>query len=345
MFWTLSISMLVVSALVLTWPLLSSGSNWKAAGLVLLLIVPLGGAYLYSEVGTPLAMNPPPPAPPEESEDFNALADNLKSSLQEREEDLEGWLLLGRSLKSLQRFDEALEALESAKRIAPDSPLVDVELAEAKLFASGNPQISPEVREMLLSAIARDPSLQKGLWLLGIDAVQRGEDVAAIEYWERLLGQIEPNSAIAGSVQEQIALARDRAGIEAPSAQGDPDAWPGVGVTVSLGNEATQALTATALPATAVLFVIARPVGVSAGPPLGVVRIERPQFPLEITVDDRHAMLPQNQLSAQSALRIQARLSLTGDAATSSGDWSTEAVEVATDDRGPHGLTLTQQAE
>ena len=343
MFWTIAIAMLVLSGLVLAWPLLSSGSNWKAAGLALFLVVPLGATFLYREVGTPLALNPPPA--PAGSEDFNALTDNLRSGLLEREEDLDGWLLLGRSLKSLQRFDEALDALETANRIAPGNPLVTVELAEAKLFASGNPQINPEVREMLQSAVNQDPTLQKGLWLLGIDAVQRGEDVAAINYWEQLLDQVELDSGIAASVQEQIGLARQRAGIEAPEAQTGTAAWPGVNLSVELGDEAIQAIDTGSLPATAVLFVIARPVGVSAGPPLGVVRIDRPQFPVEITVDDRHAMLPQNQLSAQPGLRIQARLSLSGNAATASGDWSSEATEVSTDDPGLHGLSLNLKAE
>lgn len=343
MFWLIAISMLVLSGLVLAWPLLSTGSNWKAAGLALFLVVPLSATFLYREVGNPLAMNPPPPSTG--GEDFNALTDNLKSGLQEREEDLEGWLLLGRSLKSLQRFDEALDALETANRISPDDPLVTVELAEAKLFASGNPQINPEVREMLQSAVNQDPSLQKGLWLLGIDAVQRGEDVAAIEYWERLLDQVEPDSGIAASVQEQIGLARQRAGLEAPPVQTDSGSWTGVGVNISLGDEAIQALETNSLPATAVLFVIARPAGLGAGPPLGVVRIDRPEFPIEVTLDDRHAMLQQNQLSAQSALSIQARLSLSGNAAASSGDWSSEAIDVSTDDPGPHTLSLVIRAE
>jgi cytochrome c-type biogenesis protein CcmH/NrfG len=42
--------------------------------------------------------------------------------------------------------------------------------------------------------VAQDPSQQKGLWLLGIDAVQRGDDAQAIETWQRLLVQIPPGS-------------------------------------------------------------------------------------------------------------------------------------------------------
>ena len=63
MFWIAAIIMLVLTGLILAWPLLSSGSNWKAFGLSLLLMVPIGGALLYREVGNPVAIDPPPPPP------------------------------------------------------------------------------------------------------------------------------------------------------------------------------------------------------------------------------------------------------------------------------------------
>lgn len=325
MFWLMGLAILALAGLWLAWPLLARGSEWKAVGLAVLLALPLGGLLLYRQVGTPAALDTA--ASDLESQDFNALADDLKSRLGEREEDLEGWLLLGRSLKSLQRYGEALEALETARRIAPDSPLVTVELAEAKLFASGSPRISDEVREMLQTAVAKDPSLQKGLWLLGIDAAQRRAEDEAVDYWQRLLAQLEPGSPIAESVQEQIELARSRQGL-APAGTPEQDSdWPGVAVEVGLSTAAAEALSG-GLPDSAALFVIVRPGGESGGPPLGVARVDQPQFPLEISVDDRHAMLPQRKLSTQDSLRFQARLSLSGEPGAKAGDWESEAFEV-----------------
>lgn len=327
MFWLIGVSVLALAGLWLAWPLLSRGSDWKAVGLAVLLALPLGGILLYREVGAPAALDAAVADP--ESQDFSALVDNLESRLSEREEDLEGWLLLGRSLKSLQRYTEALEALETARRIAPGNPLVTVELAEAKLFASGNPRIDDEVRGMLESAVAQDPSLQKGLWLLGIDAAQRGEDGKAVEYWERLLAQLEPGSPVADSVQEQIQLARSRQGVPAADPTAPESDWPGFTVEVALNAAAAEALSG-GLPGSAALFVIVRAGGESGGPPVGVARVDQPQFPLEIRVDDRHAMLPQRKLSAQDNLRLQARLSLSGEPGARPGDWESEAIEVPT---------------
>ncbi|HKJ16813.1 MAG TPA: tetratricopeptide repeat protein [Xanthomonadales bacterium] len=340
MFWVAAIAILAVSALIMAGPLLSAGSNWKAIGLSLVLAVPLGGALLYREIGNPVAMNQPE-APVSKSEDFNDLTDNLASNLTETEEDLEGWLLLGRSLKSLQRYDEALDAMQTAQRIAPDNPLVQVELAEAMLFASGNPQISDEVRGMLQAAIVEDPGLQKGLWLLGIDAVQRGDDAGAIEYWQRLLSVIDPNAPIAASVQEQIDLALTRTG-QAPQAT---DVWAGIEVEVEMGPSASEQLGSTTLPGNTVLFVVVRSPGMNGGPPLGVARIEQPQFPARISIDNRNAMLPQTLLSEQPALQIQARLSLEGGPMARAGDWESETFEVSVENPGPHTLTLTSLVE
>lgn len=334
MFWFVAIAILAAAGLVLAWPLLARGSSWRATGLALLLLLPLGGALLYRDAGTPSAMSAA--VMDMESTDFNALIDDLKGRLSERPEELEGWLLLGRSLKSLQRFDEALEALQTALRIAPDNALVKVELAEAMLFASGDPRVSDEIRTLLQSAVADEPGIQKGLWLLGIDAAQRGEDAQAIEYWQHLLGEVDSNTPVAQSVREQIDIVRSRQGqstAQAPPVTADDVSdWSGVSVSVELAGAAADALPRP-LPEAAVLFVIVRSGNGDGdgdgGPPLGVARIEQPSFPVEITIDDRHAMLPQRKLSEQSGLRLQARLSLSGQTGAGTGDWESNATETA----------------
>jgi cytochrome c-type biogenesis protein CcmH len=78
---------------------------------------------------------------------------------------------------------------------------------------------------------------------------------------------------------------------------------------------------------------------------LGVARIDRPLFPLAITVDDRHAMLPQRKLSAEPQLRIQARLSLSGEATAQPGDWLSSPVEVPSDTVESITLSLTTEVE
>ena len=337
MFWPIAIALLTAVGLFVAWPLLGRGSDWRALGLAVVLVLPLVGGLLYREVGTPTALNAA--VQQAETADFDTAADNLRERLGEREEDLEGWLLLGRSLKSLQRFDEALEALETAQRIAPENPVVRVELAEAKLFASGEPRISDEVRSLLQSALAQDPGLQKALWLLGIDAAQRGDDEQAINLWQQLFDQVEAGSPVADSVAEQINLARARLGMEPLATSPAEGIWPGVTVRVALDESAMATLPST-LPETAVLFVIVRAAGETAGPPLGVARVDQPQFPLEVFIDDRNAMLPQRKLSQQTGLRFQARLSLAGQVTAGPGDLESRPLETQIEAADPISLLL-----
>jgi hypothetical protein len=69
-----------------------------------------------------------------------------------------------------------------------------------------------------------------------------------------------------------------------------------------------------ALPADGVLFVIARPQGVSGGPPLAVLRIPAPRFPLEFTIGPADVMIP--SMRFEGSLSLTARLDADGNAMT-----------------------------
>lgn len=68
------------------------------------------------------------------------------------------------------------------------------------------------------------------------------------------------------------------------------------------------------LPADGVLFVIARPQGVSGGPPLAVLRVPAPRFPLEFTIGPENVMIP--SMRFEGSLSLTARLDADGNAMT-----------------------------
>ena len=75
-----------------------------------------------------------------------------------------------------------------------------------------------------------------------------------------------------------------------------------------------------------VLFVIARPQGATGGPPLAVLRIPSPEFPLAFTIGPENVMIPSMQFAG--AISISARLDADGNAMTrGSGDISSATVE------------------
>lgn len=71
---------------------------------------------------------------------------------------------------------------------------------------------------------------------------------------------------------------------------------------------------AAALPAGAILFVIARPEGTAAGPPLAVLRIPDPVFPVEFEIGQGDVMIPSMRFAGPIALT--ARLDADGNAMT-----------------------------
>jgi cytochrome c-type biogenesis protein CcmH len=287
------------------------------------------------------------------------VANKLRSRLTESPEDLEGWVLLARTLKTMQRYPEALDALETARRIAPEDPYVAVELVEARIFLSGDGVITSEMVSMLQQALTQDPAQQKALWLMGIAATQAGEDEAAISYWETLLELLEPGSTAVGSVQAQIDQARQRMGVGVgvgvgtgmgqaappieetpPEPAAESGSWPGTTVRLTAGGALSPEQASGAI-----LYVMIRTPGPAVGPPIGVRRISAPVLPLEITISDQDSMMQDRLISSQTEVQIQARLSLSGSPAARSGDWQSSKVSVPLNSTAPVELLIDQQVE
>lgn len=253
MFWIIAAAALFAAALVTFLPLLRGKSYWQPAALAMLFLLPAAGLWIYSEVGTPEAIDMPAlpaghaaagaAADPMSAEEMDTMLAGLRARLTETPADLDGWVLLARTLKTMQRFPQAVETLEIAHRIAPDNPYVMVELAEARIFTSADGRIDADSVAMLERAVQADPTQQKGLWLLGVASAQAGDDAFAVSYWESLLAQLEAGSPVAQSVQAQVNEARARLGmeVETPAALALPESHPEIPAEAPADPAAEQA--------------------------------------------------------------------------------------------------------
>jgi len=367
MFWTIAAVALFAAALVTFLPLLRGKTFWQPAALALVFLLPAGGLWLYTVVGTPQAIGlsaSPPPHPATANaaggSDIDTMVASLRNKLTQSPDSLDGWVLLARTLKTMQRYPEALDALQTAHSIAPDDPLVMVELVEARIFVSNDGQIDADSLAMLQRAVELDPAQQKGLWLLGISAAQAGNLEGAISRWETLLAQLEPGSPVAESVQSQINEARARLGgavepatdqplaAAAPAVEPQPatpepaadGAWRGTPVRVVVSEAAR-----TRIPTGAVLFVVIRTTGPAVGPPLGVRRVIDPVLPLDLTISDSDSMLQERKISFETEVQLQARISLSGTPAAAAGDWQSAPVVVPLSATGTVELVIDQPVE
>jgi cytochrome c-type biogenesis protein CcmH len=366
-FWIIAIALLVLSAALMVWPLFTGSAKERITGALTVLIVSLGSLFIYQGVGTPEAIDIPTATvqQPAQSQDRHASQqmqmDDMVAQLQQRmadnPDDPEGWLILGRTLKTMNRYDEAVTALTNANRLSPGVPPIMVELAEATLFASGEPQISPEAWEMLESAIAIDPQQQKGLWLLGMANAQKGNEAKAIEIWQSLLDQLDPDSGAAGMVVEQIDMAKTRleqggpmvaaaelveaAPVEAVPAEAVPmeTAAAEFGIPVNVSVAADLAGT---VPGNAILFVFIHPAG-GAGMPLAVKRLPASSLPMSLNFSDADLLRPEMSLQNFEQLDVSARISVTGTVMVSTGDYQAERVTVNTKAITEIALNLNQR--
>jgi cytochrome c-type biogenesis protein CcmH len=317
-FWLLAVAIPVVTALVLFRPLLRRGGPMLGLGLALLLLLPVTTLLLYQGVGTPAGVgNTAVPPQIAEDADINQLLMQLEARMAAEPDDVEGWMLLGRSYRSLQRFGESRAAFEQARRLAPEDPAVAVELAEAMIFTSPPGQPDPAVNGLLEEALARAPDMQKALWLAGMMAAQGGDDARAVALWERLMLQLEPGSGVANSVAEQLDAARARLGVP------PPDAWGGIEIMIAAPENLPD------LSPEAALFVIARDPA-APNPPLGAIRLP-PAFPAVVTLTDANSMMPQRPISGAAEVQLQARLSLDGNPLSPEPGPESDAITVSRD--------------
>lgn len=373
-FWIIAIALLVISAAVMCWPLFTGTTKDRINGILLILIIPVIGIVMYQNIGTPEALRIAPVAVSQQTQsqephatgqpDMETMVAQLQQRMAANPEDPDGWLILGRTLKTMERFAEAEEALENANRLVPNTPLIMIELAETRLFASGANRIPAESVQLIESALEINPQQQKGLWLLGMVAAQNGDEARAIETWQNLLALLEPGSGPAQAVTQQIDMAKlrmsqagmDMAGMDTP-ANDKPEsqqaiveevaaakpapvttvAESGIPVTITLADEFS-----TAVPANAALFVFIHPAG-GAGMPLAVKRLAARDFPMTMNFSDADMLRPGTSFKDFEDLDISARISVGGIANAASGDFQAGKVSVNTKAVQPVALRIDQR--
>lgn len=291
------------------------------------LLVPVLVAGMYVLVGTPQALDPRQRSAPDSLED--AIA-RLEADLQRDPRQPEGWMLLGRAYAGLERHEEARDALQRAAQLMPDDDALQVEAAQARARAAPDRRFDAVAVEALRTVLARNPDHQHARWYLGIAQRQAGDDAGAVDTWTQLLPVLD--GAAATALREQIAIAREAAGLPAPEAADGAGAHA-VRVRVRLDPDAPPP------PPDAMVFIIARQPG---GPPMPVAVQRHPvtALPLDIVLGDADSPMPTQPLSALATVEIVARISRSGDATRASGDAESAPVQVPLPTDAPVDLVI-----
>lgn len=134
----------------------------------------------------------------------------------------------------------------------------------------------------------------------------------------------------------------------APSPTGSVDRGGGIGQTDSAAppglklKVSLDPALAPQLPAESAVYVFVRAAG-RPGPPLAVIRRTLADLPLEIVLDDSHAMMPGSKLSTAAALVAGARISPSGNPERRPGDYERLSDSLAPDHADTVELVITDR--
>src|SRR5215469_9920212 len=226
--------------------------------------------------------------------------------------DLQGWEMLGHAYVIMERYPDALDAYDHARKLSADSN-ADVLAGYAEALTLANAEQHPEIfmqqaLPLFEKALALDPHNPQALWYGGLGAYEQGDKTLAVRRWQALLAQNPPQEYRA-VISKYIAEAGGT--IEAAGAAA---AAPAIRVRVSLA----PGLKAKAAP-NAALFVFAEAAD-RAGPPLAVKRYRVGDLPLDVELTDQDAPLPGQSLAGHASLMLTARVSMDGEPTSKPGD-------------------------
>lgn len=294
----------------------ANGSGGRKTAVTLLVVIPLAAAAGYALLGNPRALDPLERQARLAPQQIAEMVAGLAEKLRKNPDDSQGWVMLARSYKVMERFPEAAEAYSHA------GPLVDQDAALLADYAdvlsrSHGGSLQGKPMELLERALRIDPDEPQALLLAGAAASDRQQFAAAAGYWARLLAQLEPGSEEAGALEAAIAKAREMAASQAVGGQSGEKPTTSTG---AVSGEVTLSgkLAGQAKPDD-ILFVFAR---AEEGPrmPLAAMRATVADLPLRFRFDDSMALGGGRKLSDFKAVSVEARIAKAGKAQSSSGD-------------------------
>ncbi len=318
-FVVLAAALIVASVGVVVIPLLKRLPTQLApapwAALVAAGVLMIGSAVLYAILSNwPWTAASPADTP-------QSMVARLARKLERDPQDLNGWLMLGRSYVALQQYPGALRAFQRADRLAGGRN-ADALIGEAEaLTLSDEAELDGRAGRLIEQALALDPDSGQGLFFGATAAARRGELPLARERFSKLLAMNPPDN-IRPLLEQQIAAIDQKLKGSSAQAAATPGSAP-----VTAPNSAAPAVRvqvvlspalSTPAPAAAPLFVFVRDPA-QPGPPLAVKRLAS-RFPQTVELTSSDSMIPGRAFAAGQKVQVVARIARSGNPVAASGD-------------------------
>ncbi|MBC8210869.1 MAG: c-type cytochrome biogenesis protein CcmI [Gammaproteobacteria bacterium] len=306
------------------------GSNLESgkwAIWVFVAVIPVLSVFMYYQLGEYRVIEDPSLAMPRsqansphgagggKAPSMSEMLDKLKAHLRDNPEDFQGWFVMGRTLMSLQQFPEAVTALERALDLNNQDANVMLALADA-LAMTQDGKITGEPERLVQQALKISPNEMTGLWLAGLAAEQGGRLREAYDYFARLVPMLSNDPQSIAELESRMSALREQKP-DLPPAINMAAAAPAV-AQITLSISLDSSLASRAQPDDLV-FVYAK---ASSGPPmpLAAKRLKVSDLPLQVTLSDNDAMMPQMKISSFEQVIVGARISKSGNPIAQAGD-------------------------
>jgi cytochrome c-type biogenesis protein CcmH len=292
---------------------------WTAV--VLAVALPISAMGFYMWVGEPEALNPMALKSPDQvdQKDLAKLAETLADKLQSQPENLQGWVMLGRTYRTLENFDASIKAYDAALKLSADDDLQLERIEVMAMQRQGN--FDGEPWRVIRDILQKDPQHYGALLTAGSASYAERKYADALKYWEQARKPLEANHPDLPGLENAIATVRETMGLPAKAASTGPSGGPAAAssaLNVSGQISLSAALKAKASPNDTV-FVYATPAN-GDRMPLAIMKTTVSQLPLNFTLDDSTAMTPDRKLSTAGEVFIKVRVSKSGNAMPQSGD-------------------------
>ncbi len=180
------------------------------------LLLPALTLLLYSQLGQPGQPDQPlaareAPAPEaqglseDQSAEVSEMVARLETRLQAQPDDLDGWILLGRSRAAMGDFDNAAKALRRAVALSGDDAEIQVALGDILIRGAGG-AVTPEALAAFKKALELAPEHLAARYFLALAALQAGRSQEAYDAWLALYrdlpGESENRQAVAAQIRQ-----------------------------------------------------------------------------------------------------------------------------------------------
>jgi cytochrome c-type biogenesis protein CcmH len=278
----------------------------------LVLLVPMAAVPLYIGLGAGSESLQPErfAAADDHPTDLEQMVESLRVRLAENPGEVGGWVMMGRSLSVMGRYEEAAGAYAQALSLGADRDVDTLaDYADVLAVLQGR-WLGGRPLSLIERALALDPRHEKSLWLAGTAAYQLSDYRTARDYWGRLAMLLPPGSESARTVQENLREVSRLLGEAPPPVPQAARIEGRVAVAPALGGDIGPGDT---------VFIIARAVGGTQAP---VAVLGRPaaELPFDFVLDDSTAMMPELGLSSVDLVEVTARVSRTGQTKPMPGD-------------------------